>query len=150
MLSAQSYASNKIGQFTTRLEGSLSSLEDFQSRKTELAVNLRNYEQQLVQLGRYLLADYREANRSARETPVPASFGSEFSFYEPLFEGGKIQNPDLDAQLRQNADLAEEAKAAAGAARASAVALQARIDKAISAAHRALDAGRSLRERKPS
>ncbi len=146
MLEFQSAASSGIRIFFSNLQNSLSSLENYQSRKTELKISLKNYEQHLTDTTRKLLAEYRGANISSRTTPPPETFNIEFNFDNPLFDGDQLCMPELAEQLDKNKEHESEARIAADIARHAAQELQNRITIAIEAANRVVNAGRNLRE----
>lgn len=146
MISDHTNASSKISNYFSALAGSLTSLKDYQDRKTELSVSLKNYESHLVQVGRTLLAEYRGANEAARSQPVPKTFSAEFVFTDPLFVGSNVVNPDLAAQLRHHEGVEDDAQRAAKAAQAAAANYQNRIQAAIAEAQKALQMGAGLRE----
>jgi len=146
MIGDHTDASSKISNYFSALAGSLTSLKDYQDRKTELSVSLKNYEIHLVQVARTLLAEYRGANEAARSQPVPRTFSSEFAFSDPLFMGSNVLNPDLAAQLRQHTGVEDDAQRAAKAAQSAAKNYQNRIQVAIAEAQKALQSGAALRE----
>lgn len=145
MLDQQKDASEAVDKYRNQVGSLLGSLSAYLSRKKEMSLSLNNFDNQLEEAARLLLAEYHGANKSARSTPAPQRFNEKFEFENPNFHGDEVLNQPLKALLDEHSGVEEIAKQLVETSQNVAREYNGRIATAITQANAALDASKEFR-----